>query len=119
MTTIHHFADIHWHGTEPYQADWGFTSRTLAFALDGRFTGREHDPDYQIDNDFYVALNAWSEPVTFRIPVAPTRRRWRRLIDTGLPSPDDIVETENGPAVAEGAQYTLNAFATLVLISEV
>lgn len=111
-------ADIHWHGTEPFQPDWGFTSRTLAFALDGRFTGREHDPDYHIDNDFYVAFNAWSEPLTFRVPISPTRRRWRRLIDTGLPSPDDFHESENGPVIAEGTPYTLAAFGALVLISE-
>ncbi len=112
-------ADIHWHGTEPYQPDWGFMSRTLAFALDGRFTGREHDPDYQIDNDFYVAMNAWSEPLTFRIPPAPTRRRWRRLIDTARPSPEDIIgEGDKAPAVAEGSTYTVAAFSTLVLISE-
>jgi glycogen operon protein len=111
-------ADIHWHGTEPYQPDWGFTSRTLAFALDGRFTGREHDPDYHIDNDFYVAMNAWNEAVRFRVPASPTRRRWRRLIDTGLPSPEDIIETERGHLVAEGSTYLVAPFATLVLISE-
>ncbi|MDY3552588.1 glycogen debranching protein GlgX [Gemmata sp. JC717] len=111
-------ADIHWHGTEPYQPDWGGTARTLAFALDGRFTGREHDRDYHIDNDFYVALNAWSEPLAFRIPPAPTRRRWRRLVDTARPAPEDIIETEKGPPVADGSAYTLAPFSALVLISE-
>ncbi|MCI0701522.1 MAG: glycogen debranching protein GlgX [Planctomycetia bacterium] len=111
-------ADIHWHGIEPYQPDFSHHARTLAFALDGRFTGRESDPDYQIDNDFYVAFNAWSEALRFRIPVAPTRRRWRRLIDTSLPSPDDFIPEGEGPHVADGSSYTLAPFATLVLISE-
>ncbi|MFM8273195.1 MAG: glycogen debranching protein GlgX [Gemmata sp.] len=111
-------ADIHWHGTEPNQPDWGFTSRTLAFALDGRFTGREQDPDYQIDNDFYVAFNAWSDQVPFRIPASPTHRRWRLLIDTSKASPHDIIESESGPHIADGGLYTLGAFSTLVLISE-
>jgi glycogen operon protein len=111
-------ADIHWHGTEPYQPDWGFMSRTLAFALDGRFTGRELDPDYHIDNDFYVALNAWSEPLEFRVPASPTRRRWRRLIDTALDAPDDMIETERGPLVPDGKPYVVAPFSTLVLISE-
>ncbi|MBY0457167.1 MAG: glycogen debranching enzyme, partial [Gemmataceae bacterium] len=110
--------DIHWHGVEPYQPDWGAGARTLAFALDGRFTGREHDPDYQIDNDFYVAFNAWSEALAFRIPPAPTRRRWRLLLDTARPSPDDIFPNEDGPEVSEGSAYTLAPFSTLVLISE-
>ena len=111
-------ADIHWHGVEPHQPDWSGSSRTLAFALDGRFTGREGDPDYQIDSDFYVVFNAWSEAVRFRVPPSPTRRRWRRLIDTALPSPDDITPDGDGPPVADGSHYTVAAFSTLVLISE-
>jgi glycogen operon protein len=111
-------ADIHWHGTEPYKPDWGSGSRTLAFVLDGRFTGREGDADYRIDADFYVAMNAWSEELKFRVPPSPTRRRWRRLIDTALPSPADFVLEGEGPYVAEGSQYAVAAFATLVLIAE-
>jgi glycogen operon protein len=115
---VPHLADVHWHGVEPYQPDFGFASRTLAFALDGRFTGREHDLDYQIDTDFYVAMNAWQEPLRFRIPAAPTRRRWRRLIDTNLPAPDDFVPEGEGPPVADGSTYAVAPFGTLVLISE-
>ncbi|MBM3984039.1 MAG: glycogen debranching enzyme, partial [Planctomycetes bacterium] len=111
-------ADVHWHGVEPYKPDFGSASRTLAFALDGRFTGREHDRDYQIDNCFYVAMNAWQEPLTFRVPPAPTRRRWRRLIDTALPAPDDFVAEGEGPPVPDGTRYTLAPHSTLVLISE-
>jgi glycogen operon protein len=111
-------ADIHWHGVEPHQPDFGSASRTLAFALDGRFTGREHDLDYQIDTDFYVAMNAWNETLQFRIPPAPTRRRWRRLIDTALSAPEDFVLEGEGPLVPDGSQYSVAAFSTLVLISE-
>lgn len=111
-------ADIHWHGVEPDQPDFSYGSRTLAFALDGRFTGREGDPDYQIDADFYVAMNAWSEGLRFRIPPAPTRRRWRRLIDTALPSPEDIVPEGEGPVIPDGTAYLVAPFSMLVLISE-
>ena len=71
-------ADIHWHGVEPFEPDFSFDSHSLAFSLDGRFNGRELDPDYRIDTDFYVAMNAWREPLRFRIPPSPTRRPWRR-----------------------------------------
>jgi glycogen operon protein len=63
-------------------------------------------------------MNAWSEPLRFRIPPAPTRRRWRRLIDTALPAPADFVAEGEGPLVADGTAYAVAAFATLVLISE-
>src|SRR5205823_1185687 len=55
-------ADIHWHGREPGKADFAPASRQLAFALDGRFTGRDGDPDYTPDRDFYVAMNASPGP---------------------------------------------------------
>ncbi len=111
-------ADIHWHGIEPYQPDWGFYSRTLAFSLDGRFTGRELDHDYELDCDFYVALNSWHEPMKFRIPVSPTRRRWHRLIDTSRPSPEDIIADGIGPPVVDGSYYSVAAHSMIVLISE-
>jgi glycogen operon protein len=111
-------ADIHWHGVEPFRPDFSYYSRSLAFTLDGRFTGREHDPDYRIDTDFYVALSAWREPLAFRVPPAPTRRPWRRMIDTARPSPDDFVPEGEGPAVAVGEVYELAPFAALVLVSD-
>ncbi|MFO0824883.1 MAG: alpha-amylase family glycosyl hydrolase [Gemmataceae bacterium] len=111
-------ADIHWHGVEPFRPDFGWGSRSLAFTLDGRFTSREHDPDYRIDTDFYVAMNSWREPLKFRIPPAPTRRRWRRLIDTNRPSPEDILPEGEGPTVTAGDVCVVAPFSTLVLISE-
>jgi len=112
-------ADIHWHGTEPFRPDFNYDSRSLAFTLDGRFTSREHDPDYHIDADFYVAMNAYWEPLEFRIPPSPTRRPWRRRIDTSLPSPEDIVGEGEGPVVAAGEVYTLPPHSTLVLMTQV
>ena len=111
-------ADIHWHGVEPHQPDFGHYSRTLAFSLDGRFTGREHDRDYAIDADFYVAMNAWHDPVRFRIPASPTRRRWRRVIDTAQPSPLDFLAEGTGPVIADGGVYLVAPFSVLVLVSE-
>ena len=111
-------ADIHWHGVEPHQPDFQADSRSLAFSLDGRFTGREHDPDYRIDADFYVAFNAWREPLTFRIPASPTRRAWHRVIDTARPSPEDFVPEGEGPVVAAGGQYEVAPFSALVLVTE-
>jgi len=112
-------ADIYWHGVEPYQPDFSLYSRSLAFSLDGRFTGREQDPDYHLDNDFYVAMNAWHEALRFRIPAAPTRRRWRKLVDTAQPAPDDIFAEGAGPIVAEGSTILVAPYALVILMSDV
>jgi glycogen operon protein len=104
--------DILWHGVEPGHPDWSPKSRTLAFCLDGSQSDREPD------RDFYVALNAAAEATTFRIPLSPTGRAWRRAIDTNLSSPDDIALPDRGSPVAVNSGYQLAPFAALVLISE-
>jgi len=108
--------DVVWHGTEPFQPDFGPLSRTLAFALDGTLTGRlaPETPD----RDFYVACNSWIEALAFRIPHAPTERSWRRVIDTALPSPADIVERDEGPVVPFESTYQVEAHSMVLLMSE-
>jgi isoamylase len=104
--------DITWHGVQPGQPDFSSWSRSLALVIDGRRTGREPD------RDFYVAFNAWVDPLPFRIPPAPQGRPWRRAIDTALASPNDIVGLDEGPGVEVGKSYTVASFSTLVLIAE-
>jgi pullulanase/glycogen debranching enzyme len=102
--------DVVWHGTEPYKPD--FNGQTLAMVLDGRRTDREPD------RDFYVAFNAWRAPVTFTIPPSPQGRLWRRVVDTQLASPMDIVLREEAPVIQEWSRYTLAGFAMMVLVGE-
>ena len=82
--------DIIWHGVEPGQPDFSADSRTPGLRLDGSQTGREPD------RDFYVACNAWQEPLPFRVPPSPSGRPWRRVVDTALASPLDIVGAGRG-----------------------
>jgi isoamylase len=111
-------ADIVWHGKEPRKPDWSTTSQAIALALDGRFNGREIEPDYVADRDFYIAINGSREPVPFRIPSSPTKRRWRRVVDTALASPLDIVGEDEGPNVPDGSRYIVSPLSLVVLISE-
>ena len=104
--------EVSWHGTEPYKPDWSATSRTLALTLDGRQTGREPD------RDFYLAFNAWKEPVPFAVPPGPQGRPWRRVVDTALAPPLDVVAPNEGPVVPAWARYTLAAYSLVVLIAE-
>jgi glycogen operon protein len=104
--------DIIWHGTEPGHPDWTKMSRTLALCLDGSQT------DSEPDRDFYVAFNAWQQPLPFRIPLSPTGRPWRRAIDTNLPSPEDILALDVGPRITARSVYQVAPYSALVLISE-
>jgi glycogen operon protein len=104
--------DIIWHGVEPNTPDFGPGSRVLALALDGSQTGREPD------RDIYLAFNAWKEGLEFRIPRSPSGRPWRRAVDTFLPSPEDIVELDEGPRVPAQSRYRVGPHSLVVLISE-
>jgi isoamylase len=65
-----------------------------------------------------MAFNAWMETLHFRIPPAPQGRPWRRVVDTALASPLDIVGPNEGPRVEVGATYPVVPFSTVVLIAE-
>jgi glycogen operon protein len=104
--------DIVWHGVEAGYPDFSGSSRALAFTLDSSQTSREPD------RDFYVAFNAWVEPLPFEIPPSPSGRAWRLAVDTGQESPEDIVAPDEGLEVAAGSLYRVAPYGMIVLISE-
>jgi glycogen operon protein len=106
--------DVIWHGVDPGMPDFSAWSRSLAFAIDGRAV----EPPGINDCDFYVAFNAWREALPFRIPGSPSGRPWRRIIDTALASPLDILAFEEAPRVPVGTVYPVAPFSMIVLISE-
>jgi glycogen operon protein len=111
FTAPHLGPEVVWHGLEPYQPDFRYIARTLALTLDGRQTRRE------ADCDFYVAMNAWQDRLPFRVPPSPSGRPWRRVVDTALPSPGDIVAEENAQPFAFDSILPVDAFSLVVLIS--
>ncbi len=91
-------AQIEWHGVALGRPDWGGDSHSIAFttkSLRGRFV-------------IHAMLNAYWEPLTFELPPADRDGgRWRRWIDTSLPSPQNISAWEeaqivSGPAYVAG-----------------
>jgi isoamylase len=65
-----------------------------------------------------MAFTSWHEPTPFVVPPSPQGRPWRRVIDTGMTAPYDIVELDEGPHVPEGKAYVLAPYSMLVLIAE-
>ncbi|NLT72783.1 MAG: glycogen debranching protein GlgX [Chloroflexi bacterium] len=77
------------HGVHISQPDWGYHSHSLAMQLQA----------LRGDTGLYAIMNAYHEPLEFELP---SESRWRRLIDTALASPEDIVENESeGPVLAD------------------
>ncbi|MBK8482073.1 MAG: glycogen debranching protein GlgX [Proteobacteria bacterium] len=104
--------DIIWHGVHLGQPDWSQHSHALALQVRGQPpTSAPHSRD----DELYIAFNQWTEPLDFELP--PLRQApWRRVLDTGRPSPEDIVEEAHAPQVT-GDRYRLAARAVLLLIA--
>ncbi len=95
--------DCSWHGTRG-DPDFSEASRAIALYLRGAASG---------DIDISVMMNAYWEALSFELPTAA---RWRRLVDTSLASPLDIVaETDAVPL--DRPNYDVGPRSTVVLIS--
>jgi glycogen operon protein len=107
-------ADISWHGVTAGRPDWSLESRTLACQFHGPAPGV---PVTEHDSDLYAAFSAWSEPLDFTLP-PPGRpgERWHRLLDTALPSPDDITTEAQAPPV-EGPAYRVQPRSVVLLVA--
>ena len=73
------YADISWHGTQAWNADWSDRSQTLAFMLCGKH-GKGGTAE---DSYIYVAMNMHYRPLHFEIPGLPSQMQWRVFANTG------------------------------------
>ena len=96
-----------WHGTKLGNPDWTGESRTLAFQMHG----------WHERPDVYVMFNAHWEPQRFALPNRDWHDRWRRLVDTSLASPEDIVEDEKAVPLNPADHYIVNPRTTVILVS--
>ncbi|MGA8345395.1 MAG: glycogen-debranching protein, partial [Candidatus Sulfotelmatobacter sp.] len=94
--------DISWYGVRP-TVDLSPDSRSLAFCLHGAS---------QADDDIYVMINAYWEPLQFQIQEGRPED-WVRIVDTDLPSPGDF--TERGLPLREPS-YKVGPRSIVVLV---
>jgi glycogen operon protein len=98
--------DIAWHGSRLNQPAWTDRgARTLAATM----AGIDEEPDV------HVMFNMGDDMIGFELPQIE-RREWRRAIDTSLPSPDDIADSDAQIPVS-GNQYLVNGRSVVVLAS--
>jgi isoamylase len=79
-------ARIEWHGVKLDEPGWGEDSHSIALTVKGDRHGKL----------FHFMVNSYWE---FQLPPTPAGNPWRRLIDTSLPSPCDIMESRCAPPV--------------------
>jgi isoamylase len=94
--------DVEWYGTGE-KADLSNDSRSLAFCLHGAS---------QNDDDIYVMINAYWEPLEFHVQEG-TAREWVRVVDTALPSPEDFSDRDEPLKMAS---YLVDPRSVVVLL---
>jgi glycogen operon protein len=94
---------VSWHSAEHGDLDWTGQSRALAFHL---HLGPARP-------DLYVMFNAHQQARSFVLP----GRGWRRLVDTNLLAPDDILEEKSAIPVQPSNSYLVSAHSAVILIS--
>jgi pullulanase/glycogen debranching enzyme len=74
--------DVEWHGLLPFKANWSPENRFLAWTL----------TDNVKSEPLYIAFNAHFQPANVQLPSPPKGKKWFRIIDTSLASPNDFCE---------------------------
>ncbi len=98
--------DVRWYGVGA-QIDLSHNSRSLAFCLHGAS---------QDDDDLYAMINAGGDDLVFEIQEGQPDD-WRRIIDTGRPSPDDFCDAGTARRLA-ALTYPVTARSIVVLLRE-
>ncbi|MCX8123866.1 MAG: glycogen debranching protein GlgX [Spirochaetes bacterium] len=104
--------DCVWHGVNCYAPDLGYFSHSIALHLNGEYARLVSGTR---DNDIYIIFNASEYDLTFSLPKPFNGTYWIRVVDTSLPSPDDI--TLQGTPIASQDSYLCKKMSSVVLIS--
>lgn len=107
-------ADITWHGTQAWSADWSDSSRVLAFVLDGKHA-KGGDTE---DNSIYVAMNTYWDGLPFQLPEAPYGQHWHVFANTSLPSPDDICDLGKEVPLENEREIIVGGRSVVILIAK-
>jgi glycogen operon protein len=98
--------DVSWHGAQLNKPGWNDSNaRCLACTRAG----------FGSAPDLHAILNMYWDALDFELPPVPGRR-WRRLVDTARPSPEDIVEAAH-QAPIEGDRVRVESRSVLILLS--
>lgn len=108
------YADITWHGTQAWQADWSPDSRSLAFMLCGKHARQ----GTFTDNYIYVAMNVHWQANWFELPGLPMGMNWHVFANTGAISPEDIWQPGTEPQLENQTGMLLGDRSVAILIGK-
>jgi glycogen operon protein len=106
--------DISWFDHEGNTPNWDTIDKLIAFRLDGSKADSLADRD---DNDFFIMFNSSAKAVSFKVQAPPDKKKWFRVVDTGLESPNDILPYGQTVLLDPQDRYLVMARSIVVLIS--
>ncbi|HUW69772.1 MAG TPA: glycogen debranching protein GlgX [bacterium] len=106
--------DIAWFAPDGSIPEWDTMESAMAARLDGSKADIVADRD---DNDFFIMLNGTSAAVDFTVCPPQPGWAWHRVVDTGLDSPDDIMQPGLEPLVQHKVAYRLIPRSLALLLS--
>ena len=106
------YADITWHGTQAWFADWSQHVLTLAFMLDGHHA---RNGTFQ-DDMIYVAMNMHWEDHVFEIPGLPAGMHWHVFVNTGEYAERHIYKPGAEPVLEDQSHFMLGARSVTILV---
>lgn len=108
------YADITWHGTQAWNADWSYHSRVLAFMLCG-----QHAKEGKVeDNTIYVAMNMYWKALWFELPSLPETFNWYVFANTSVTPPEDIWEPGSEPILKNQSGLLIGDRSVVILVSK-
>jgi len=96
--------DVEWYGVDKV-VDSSYESHSLAYCLHG---------SSENDGDLYVMINAYWQPLTFRIQEG-NPSEWKRIVDTNIEGPLDFVDASMAPALSS-LDYMVQPRSLVVLV---
>lgn len=109
------FHDIHWYGPSGLHPHWDADSKWLMCTLAG---AKEETGATVEDMDLLMMFNADIRSRLFYLPPTPHTTRWHLVLDTGLPSPQDIYPVGKEMLLEPTIAYHLKPRSMAVMISK-
>jgi glycogen operon protein len=107
--------DISWFDEKGHVPDWDKVGNYLALRVDGSKAETLADRD---DNDFYIMFNSDIDIQNFALAGPPSKKVWYRVVDTGLPAPNDILSQGNEATLLSQRHYSVKARSIVILMSK-
>ena len=102
--------DVSFHGTMPFSPDTSKESRCIAWMLVGEYANPPHE-------DVYVVVNSHWNARLFQVPHASSGAPWKVVVNTSMPSPEDIYDICCGPPIHDPEHVIVGGRSVMVLVA--